>query len=207
MVETDSSRCAIILNKVVRELSDADDELGMFAQWDILYIRHVKNEPVRCVCTTKNYNHVFHMINLKNGNTLSPIGTKCIERFNNGIFRNLVKSLIKDVPTDKDFVGSDEYYDKLLSIHKNENENDRVCPSCLKIMNKVSFTLPGDPSKKYINRKGKKIIRPSYLIEGGLCQICSSVLSGEIILPKTKKSKPIYWIETQQIPTELNYIV
>lgn len=62
-------------------LSDADDWDEARTEWKVIDCYDAGAPSEHCVCGQENLRYQFTIENVKNGNTLYPIGSTCVEKF------------------------------------------------------------------------------------------------------------------------------
>ena len=59
-------------------------------EWEIIDCEESENSDAECICGKKHIRYMFTIRNTKNGNTLSPIGSSCIKKFQRPELSDLV---------------------------------------------------------------------------------------------------------------------
>lgn len=75
----DSARWNLVYN--VLELSEAEDWENARREWKVTDCIEDVGCSGECVCGKENLRYLFTIVNIENGNTLFPIGSTCIEKF------------------------------------------------------------------------------------------------------------------------------
>ncbi len=70
------------LNAKIIELSVAKMWLDAIQEWDIADCEEDEDAGSECVCGKENLRYLYTVKNIRNNNTLYPIGSSCIKKFN-----------------------------------------------------------------------------------------------------------------------------
>lgn len=70
-----------ILIEIVLDLSDSKEWEVAVNEWKIDKCEEDDNLETSCVCGKENLRYLFTIVNSQNGNTLYPIGSSCIKKF------------------------------------------------------------------------------------------------------------------------------
>lgn len=65
----------------VIDASESDNWEAAVKEWDICDYEEDENASSRCICGKENIRYLFKIMNKNNGNTLFPIGSSCIKKF------------------------------------------------------------------------------------------------------------------------------
>lgn len=82
-----------ILKSAILEKSIADDMYYATKEW--MVISYELETESTCICSKQNITKCFTITNIKTGETLYPVGSQCIKRFENDEINDEAKLVVK----------------------------------------------------------------------------------------------------------------
>ena len=115
-----------LVREVVKQ-SESNNWDEAKTEWNIVNLMEDKTEKSQCICGQPNLRYLYTIKNVKNGNTLFPIGSQCINQFkqddlNNDVttYRKLLE--LQQAVADRKFITlNTEYFSRDVLLYLYEN--------------------------------------------------------------------------------------